>query len=535
MFKVLVADADPSMVSLVENVLSDRLKEAKLVGVAKNGNEAVVETINQEPDLILIAIKMSGLNGLETIRQIRSFNKSVHIIIVSAYDYFEFAREAMLLGVNNYLLKPVSEVQLGNAIKRELEGLREETDRIEKFREEEHVFNTALRFVENNFIYGILFNPSYKTDMNDYIDLIGVGKTGYMMFIVISQNLSEQYLDLDRVITQVQRRVKTIISTRKKCAVGPQMMHRILVYISTDKTKDYKEEQSEAVQLARQVHAGLSETFGIETFIGIGSVKSLDYIHESYLEAVRCAKYMNEGPIIHCKEIRYKNSGSSNDYYDYVNTLVESVKYNRKEASDIFINILEVLRPLPSVDRISRLMEVLFVVSYEIKGDCKGQGMDFYMDFNDIKNFTVEEQESWAWRRFNTLLRGIKTERVDRKTSIVNVAIGHINRHFTEEVTLNDIANYVNLSPQHFSKIFKEATGFGYIEWINNLRITKARELMNSTDKTIKEICFLVGYNDPNYFSRIFKKYIGISPTDYILEREQKVIEEEKNAFSLDE
>ncbi len=130
--------------------------------------------------------------------------------------------------------------------------------------------------------------------------------------------------------------------------------------------------------------------------------------------------------------------------------------------------------------------------------------------------------ESWAWRRFSNLLRTLKIEKVDRKTSIVNVAIGHINKHFTEEVTLNDIATYVNLSPQHFSKIFKEATGFGYVEWVNNLRITKARELINTTDKTIKEICFIVGYNDPNYFSRIFKKYVGISPTDYMLEREKQ-------------
>ncbi len=523
MFKVLVADADSSTVGLVEKVLSDKLKEAKIVGVARNGNDAVVETINQEPDLIIIAIKMSGINGLETIKQIRSFNKSVHIIIVSAYDYFGFAREAMLLGVNNYLLKPVTTQQLYEAIKREIISLQEESDRIQKFREEEHVLNTALHFVEQHFIYGILFNPSYSAEINQYIDLIGVGKYGYMMNIVIPPNYRDQYLNLDRVVTQVQRRVKAIISTREKCAIGPQMMHRIMVYVTADKNKDAKEVQIESVKIARQVHAGLKETFGIDTFIAIGSVKSIDYIHESYLETIRCTKYINEGPVLHYKEVRYKSYPVIHEYYELMNVLVEDIKYNRHETHEVFSNIIESLRPLSSVERINRLLELFYIINYETKREYKGQniGFDYYLEYNEILNYTVEEQESWAWRRFNTILRALKTEKVDRKTSIVNVAIGHINKHFTEEVTLNDIATYVNLSPQHFSKIFKEATGFGYVEWVNNLRITKARELINNTDKTIKEICFLVGYNDPNYFSRIFKKYVGISPTDYMLERDK--------------
>ncbi len=523
MYRVLVADTDSTIISMVENLISNKLKDAKLVGVAKNGNDAVVETINQEPDLIIVAVKMAGLNGLETIRQIRSFNKSVHIIIVSAYDYFEFAREAMLLGVNNYLLKPVSKQHLYEAIQNELISLREETEKIEKFREEEQVFITALRFVEHNFIYGILFNPCYGSEVDQYIKLLGVSRVGYIMNIVITQSYKDQYFNLERVVKKVQGRVKTIISTREKCAVGPQMLHRIIVYVSSDKRKDSKEVQIESVKLARVVYAGLKETFGIETFIGLGSVKPLEYIHESYLEAIRCGKYIKDGPIIHYKEIRYHTTTISHEYYDLVNALVESVKYSRHEMQENFMNIIELLRPLPSVERISRLVELLFTISYKAKEEFKSQSLviDFYMDYSEVLEYTVEEQENWAWRRFNTLIRALKSEKVDRKSSIVNVAIAHVSSHFTEEVSLNDIATYVNLSPQHFSKIFKETTGFGYVEWINHMRITKAREFMNNSDKTIKEICYLVGYHDPNYFSRIFKKYVGISPSEYILEREK--------------
>ena len=113
----------------------------------------------------------------------------------------------------------------------------------------------------------------------------------------------------------------------------------------------------------------------------------------------------------------------------------------------------------------------------------------------------------------------IGMDKNDRKSNIINVALEYIGRHYNEELMLNDISEYVNLSPQHFSKIFKESTNYNYVEYVNNLRISKAKEFMNNTDRTIKEICYQVGYQDPNYFSRIFKKYVGITPTEYMKER----------------
>ena len=85
---------------------------------------------------------------------------------------------------------------------------------------------------------------------------------------------------------------------------------------------------------------------------------------------------------------------------------------------------------------------------------------------------------------------------------------------------MNDISNLVGVSVQYFSKIFKEEVGCNYVDWLNSLRINRAKELMESTQMTIKEVGFQVGYNDPNYFSRIFKRYEGIAPTEYVNRRE---------------
>jgi two-component system response regulator YesN len=95
-----------------------------------------------------------------------------------------------------------------------------------------------------------------------------------------------------------------------------------------------------------------------------------------------------------------------------------------------------------------------------------------------------------------------------------------MHEHFNENISLNEISNMVGVSIQYFSKIFKDEVGANYIDWLNSLRINRAKELMSTSDMSIKEVGFHVGYNDPNYFSRIFKRYEGVAPREFIQRKE---------------
>jgi two-component system response regulator YesN len=82
-------------------------------------------------------------------------------------------------------------------------------------------------------------------------------------------------------------------------------------------------------------------------------------------------------------------------------------------------------------------------------------------------------------------------------------------------LTLEEVAEHVGLSPYYFSKLFKDRFGVTFIDYLTEVRIERAKEEMRDPNKSLKEVCFLVGYNDPNYFSRVFKKQTGLSPTEY--------------------
>lgn len=107
------------------------------------------------------------------------------------------------------------------------------------------------------------------------------------------------------------------------------------------------------------------------------------------------------------------------------------------------------------------------------------------------------------------------TKREEKSSNVVEEAKEYIAGHYNKDVSLDDISRRVNISPYYFSKIFKEETGQNFIEYLTNVRIDKAKELLKDTNYTMKEICVMVGYQDPNYFSRSFKKNVGVTPTEY--------------------
>jgi two-component system response regulator YesN len=107
------------------------------------------------------------------------------------------------------------------------------------------------------------------------------------------------------------------------------------------------------------------------------------------------------------------------------------------------------------------------------------------------------------------------SRRENRSSSVIDRARDYIMAHYKKDISLDDVSREVDISPYYFSKIFKEATGENFIEYLTNLRIEKAKELRDNTEMRMKEICLEVGYSNPNYFSRIFKKSVGVSPTEY--------------------
>jgi two-component system response regulator YesN len=126
-----------------------------------------------------------------------------------------------------------------------------------------------------------------------------------------------------------------------------------------------------------------------------------------------------------------------------------------------------------------------------------------------------QEIKKWFIDKMSGACQNVISKREERSSSIMKTAMDYIKDNFHKDISLDDVSRVVNISPYYFSKIFKEENGLNFIEYLTNVRIDKAKKLLEESELSIKEICISCGYTDPNYFSRSFKKNVGVTPTEY--------------------
>ena len=127
----------------------------------------------------------------------------------------------------------------------------------------------------------------------------------------------------------------------------------------------------------------------------------------------------------------------------------------------------------------------------------------------------TEQLKNWFLEKIMFACRNILSKKAEKSNSVIETAKEYIRNNYSRDISLDDVSRVVNISPYYFSKLFKEDTGENFIEYLTGIRMNKAKELLDSTELSMKEICSMIGYSDPNYFSRSFKKNVGVTPTEY--------------------
>ena len=121
----------------------------------------------------------------------------------------------------------------------------------------------------------------------------------------------------------------------------------------------------------------------------------------------------------------------------------------------------------------------------------------------------------WFMERFKESCRNMVTKKGERENELVARAQTYIQENYHKDLSLDEVSRQMDLSPYYFSKLFKEVTGTNFVEYVTSIRIRRAKELLREGGWSMKQICQEIGYSDPNYFSRIFKKWTGQTPTEF--------------------
>lgn len=375
-------------------------------------------------------------------------------------------------------------------------------------------------YVEKSFMYSLFFRGTSHKELSIFRNILKLNDLGYLIILEFlpSENTNIIDFDIDELTLyyNVKNELKDIST-----ALGPMIYNRLSILV-TDGPKNLapnKDHKSSSLAIATNLVNTLQKKFKIDIIAGIGNVQSIHSIYTSFIEALSCMQYCNPGETLHVQDLHKQDNYYIYEYKEAEKYMVDAVRLRKSEAYDYFVLMMERIKQLNDTAKRNKIIEALVLASHASKfDDLKDiDYFDYTCNINTLMELKGDQLIEWAFQKFVDITGYVKKHHaIDYSNKIVQATKEFLEAHYAEEITLEDVAEYVNISPQYFSKLIKKNTGFNFIDWLSMLRVKKAKELLTNPNLTVKEVCFMVGYKDPNYFSRIFKKRIGMTPSDYI-------------------
>lgn len=522
MLKVVLADDETKVVLLLQKLVDWEKQGYEIVGVASDGIRALELVKEKKPHLLITDIRMPGYDGIELIRQARELQPNIHFIIISGYRQFEYAQDALKYGVEDYLLKPLKSDELNNILLRIREKLGQETElkyQLKKSKEQrQKMLLTLLKSSidrQQAFVHGDQANDEFGFHFTD----------GYYCAVLIKPDISnaEKHLDVYRILMQhaleiVRKEVK-VIAEESAVSIWKEGVAAIL------NSKDFQvvDVKQCLTKIRKEIEKQRDLFWDIRIAVFLGSQRSaMEQMTESMQEALWLCKdrICRRQPWRYAAseeidlEKRYQmDSAQKKRFYEAVE--YRNADQFQKELTESFYRLLQD-RQLNGQMLEDWFHAIVSVCAFEMEQNRKEAEL-LLEKVQDSFWYCTSTQEVFLLLQRTILKRmqQLNEEKASQEARPILEAKKYIQEHYQEALRLEDVSSVIGFNATYFSTLFKKETGQNFMDYLTELRISKAKELLCETDISISDAAEMVGYRDLKYFSRLFKKITGISPSDY--------------------
>lgn len=521
MYNLMVFDDEQIVIESVKHIVANEISNIQVTQTAKSGREAIEKVRLERPDIVLTDIRMPGINGLDAVKEIKKIHNNIKFVIMSVYEHFEFAQQAVELGACEYLTKPVNKTRLVETLERIVRELDEERRRYDQELETKEKLDKMLNVLEQSFIYSLLL--SQVADIGRYKELFDIQcETGYIFILTFGEKRrhGEGVALGDSVQNQkFYAFFRDCLKYKCKCIVGPVMLDRVVVYVAQRCDDDY-EQRVAAITYIEGIVNKLENKYNMKFKVGIGKVHHDNDILVSYQEALKALNHTEGQTIIHIDDVAPNISSAGFEMFADEDRLIKAVE---KGDAKLCVSILdEIFNKYDSIIEQegvrNRLIEVV-VVAHRLAIECGAEddnSTEYSSNLTELLGCTTRREfKRMLFEKISGIAHRIARSKEKTISIIVDKANRIIQDRYNQELTLDDISKELYISPQYFSRLYKHEMGVNFIEKLTAVRLENAKKLMERGDYSIKEICYLSGYSDPNYFSRLFKKFEGVSPSAY--------------------
>ncbi len=448
MYKILIVDDNPLIRMGIKNMITWEKFNAQLIGSAQDGEEAISMIREKKPDLVITDIRMPGMDGVDLLKQIRTGNFGVETIVVSAYNEFAYAKEAMKTGSINYILKPINPKELNEAVRQAIDKKQNGSPVVDPGR-------------EGHQLTGVI---AYKTEEIDRI--------------------SQLYAKLDGVDQFSAEKLS-------------QRLFRIYVYDHSEREIIKRlRERGEGVYLL-----GYCKLEEAEVFDHVWKRALSRAADEMVLVDKRILENRNHPPLKENEIQLYCMAGNTEmvigTMHELVGDIVESSPFSYHAFKEVIEHFMVILFPL-------KMSYENYIKEYMDKLSKQEQELNY---------LKLDEIISDADQIISKICREYE-KKAGSKKQLTRLVKDLVDKNYMTEITPSRIAQLFYVSPAYLSRTFKQEEHLNLNNYITQVRMEKARLLLENTTERVAEIAKKVGYEDANYFTKVYKRYQGSAPKD---------------------
>ena len=537
-YSVLLVDDEEDVIRIIMKKLDWESMGLTIIGHAANGVEALEMAEELSPDIVMTDIKMPYMDGLTLCRKLKELSRTIRVIIFSGFDEFEYAKEAIKMEAEEYLLKPVNAVELKEVFERVKNDLDRELDEKRNTDKLRAYYMESLPVLQESFYMALLEGRIAPEQINRYMENYQVHLNGpyYVVTVLhISQQSMEEEPKMDPFLQAV--------SVRKFAEeqAEDRWRSRVVIYLgdiimisqmnSREEMLEYTNEMDRLCRMAKKV-------CNARITAGIGYLcDNLEQLPLSYQGAKQAVSYRvlyGNTRAISISEVEPAEHAELNwedAYSTYIQQIMKKVRIGEQEGLD---DAISQFTEWLSGEQLSMqkyrivMMELVaelfrFTASHSLNPEnVFGGNGDVYSQVLQMES--AEVLDRWLRRVCANLQNDVMNERQDSTKFFVKNAEEYVKEHFADQdLSVDEVCRKLNVSAAYFSTIFKKETGKTFVRYLTDYRMEKAVSMLMTGNEKTYVIAEKVGYAEPNYFSYVFKKQFGMSPSKYKAERlEQK-------------
>lgn len=517
MYRVLIVEDEQLELNALCTILSSQCPRVSQVQGCGDG-DAVWELLETfSPDIILMDVHLGSVDGIELSRSVLEKFPSTRIIVLTAFDQFTYAQKALHYGLADYLLKPVSTPTLLASLAGQMDYLeRQQRELMEQIRQQNHLAKLKDSFLSS--FAGNVIHDNISPNTGEILSLFGLPSASMQIFIIALQLREYEISPLEAVTLK-----KLVVDSLLSQISGPSVLvdfltsEDIVLCTFSDRTGETVE-----AEILSQIQHTMSQDFHLFYRVSVGApVSALPSLPLEYKRALG-ALQLTDSPLC--------------SYHDLFS--MEEVSFPAAELADALAQSLigmEEERLAANLDRLAKTVSALSTGFPEAQSDYIAVWVETMQEikirlslkshvFSDMSLKPVADMIAAAnltslheccKTHFSHILDVIRTELAEKNNYIAERTQRYIDAHYREPLTLQSISSAMHISPYYLCHIFKDSLNSSVMEYLNASRIHAAKLLLKGEQKSVKDIAYAVGFSDPNYFCRVFKRTTGITPSAF--------------------